>query len=125
MSIIIDDPKLIAALTADVVNHEIRSPAGKMLGRVIPVTARIDYKSICIEDSSLLAAFTEAKVLQELRTSDGRLLGRFVPLDVDWAEMDFDFPEIDYSKAKWYTSDEVMERLRSITREAERRHQEL
>jgi hypothetical protein len=54
----------------------------------------------------------------EVRTADGRLLGRFTPAKMSCPEVGLTDEELDERlndpNAKWYTTDEVMARLREL-----------
>jgi len=79
-----------------------------------------------IEDRRAIEAFAEATQPIELRSPDGRLLGQFVPVE---PSKKMSFPEFGMTdeeifrqdndpNTKWYTADEVMERLRQLRKKA-------
>ena len=80
--------------------------------------------SFTISDPSAVSAFAAAKEPIELKAPDGRVLGQFVPVA---ASKKMSFPEFGMTdeelerldndpNQKWYTADEVMARLRDLTK---------
>ena len=82
--------------------------------------------SVKIQDEHAVAALTAAKTLVELQAPDGRLLGKFVPADpatkVSFPEFGLTDEELELLESapgqRWYTPEEVMERLRHLTKKA-------
>lgn len=81
---------------------------------------------IFIHDETTVASLVNAAHSQDLRTTDGRLLGKFIPAgDKSLAYPDYEFgmseEELDAREnrpdAKWYTHEEVMERLRQLRKD--------
>jgi len=79
--------------------------------------------SILISDQPTVAALATATGPQEVRGPDGRLLGQFIPAPragMTYPELGLTDEELNRRlndpNAKWYTPEEVMERLREIDR---------
>jgi len=79
-----------------------------------------------IEDPKAVATLEAARTPIEIQTADGRYLGRFIPGD---ESNRMSFPEFGFTDAelerrandpgvRWYTAEEVMERLRQLQKKA-------
>jgi hypothetical protein len=77
-----------------------------------------------IHDKNAVAILAAATTSVELRAPDGRVLGQFVPIE---PSKKMSFPEFEMTdeeierldndpNIRWYTADEVMERLRQLRR---------
>jgi hypothetical protein len=77
-----------------------------------------------LQDQNAIAALEAAKVPVDVQTADGRYIGRFIPVD---PSNKMSFPEFGLTdeelerlendpNQKWYTADEVMARLRELTK---------
>ena len=75
-----------------------------------------------IQDQNAIAAMDAAKTPVDVQTADGRYLGRFIPAD---PANKMSFPEFGMTdeeifrmdndpNTKWYTAEEVMDRLRQL-----------
>jgi hypothetical protein len=82
--------------------------------------------AVQINDKEAVAALAAATAPLELRAPDGRVLGQFVPVEPS-KKMSFPefgmtdeeiFREDNDPNTKWYTADEVMERLRQLRKKA-------
>jgi hypothetical protein len=82
--------------------------------------------SVQIHDQKVVEVLATATSPLELRAPDGRLLGQFVPVE---SSKRMSFPEIGITdeelerrerdpNVRWFTADEVMERLRSLRKGA-------
>jgi hypothetical protein len=77
-----------------------------------------------IEDRRAIEAFAEATQPIELRAPDGRLLGQFVPVEPskkmsfpEFGMTDEEIERLDNDpNQEWYTPEQVMERLRELTK---------
>jgi len=80
--------------------------------------------SFVIQDQQALDTFARATDPIELKAPDGRVLGQFVPVE---PSKKMSFPEFGMTdeeivrmdndpNTKWYTAEEVMERLRQLRR---------
>jgi len=78
--------------------------------------------SVIIRDQLAIETFAKALAPIEVRAPDGRVLGQFVPVEPGEK---MTYPELGITDAelvrrandpdvRWYTADEVMERLRSL-----------
>jgi len=78
--------------------------------------------SFVIRDQQAIETFASAQEPIEVRAPDGRVLGRFVPVE---SSKKMSYPELGITdeeferrandpNVRWYTADEVMERLRSL-----------
>jgi len=81
--------------------------------------------SFVIQDPRAVATFASAKDPIELKAPDGRVLGQFVPVE---PSKKTSFPEFGMTdeeifrmdndpNMKWYTPEEVMERLRQLRKQ--------
>jgi hypothetical protein len=78
---------------------------------------------IQISDQTTVNQLTEALGIQEVHAPDGRVLGQFIPArrpGMSFPEFGITDVELDRQlndpNMKWYTPEEVMERLREIDR---------
>jgi hypothetical protein len=75
-----------------------------------------------IQDQNAIAAMESAKSPLDVQTADGRHLGRFIPADptgrMNFPEFGMTDEELERREndpnVRWYTADEVMDRLRSL-----------
>ena len=82
--------------------------------------------SIEFIDESIATRLFAVSKPSELRAPDGRLVGQFIPAErkgkVSFPEFGMTDEELEARAnrpdAKWYTADEVMSRLRELTKES-------
>jgi hypothetical protein len=82
--------------------------------------------AVQIHDEKAVAALSAATAPLELRAPDGRLLGQFIPVEpskkMTYPEFGLTDEEwerrINDPNTRWYTADEVMERLRQLRKDA-------
>ena len=82
--------------------------------------------SIQINDEKAVAVLAAATAPVELRGPDGRVLGQFVPADPskrmsfpEFGMTDEEITRLDNDpNTRWFTANEVMERLRQLRRKA-------
>jgi hypothetical protein len=80
--------------------------------------------SVQIHDAKAVAVLALATAPVELRAPDGRVLGQFVPVEPskrmsfpEFGMTDEELERLDNDpNQKWYTADEVMARLRELTK---------
>jgi len=80
--------------------------------------------SVQIHDAKAVAGLALATAPVELRAPDGRVLGQFVPVEPskrmsfpEFGMTDEELERLDNDpNQKWYTADEVMARLRELTK---------
>ena len=82
--------------------------------------------SIFLHDEYTIARLIDTLTSQDLRTTDGRLLGRFIPA----GDRRMAYPEYELvdeaieawdANTKFYTAEEVMERLRQLMKGGEKK----
>jgi hypothetical protein len=82
--------------------------------------------SFVIRDEQAIETFATAREPFEVKAPDGRVLGQFVPVE---PSKKMSFPEFEMTdeeifredndpNMRWYTADEVMARLRELTKKA-------
>jgi hypothetical protein len=76
---------------------------------------------IVINDESVVATLSATSSPEEVRAPDGRVLGQFIPArttKMTFPELGMTDEELDRRvnrpDARWYTAEEVMERLRQL-----------
>jgi hypothetical protein len=82
--------------------------------------------SVLVKDESLIASLSAMSSPSELHTPDGKVLGRFIPSPgkgkMSYPEFGMTDEELDARAsrpdAKWYSADEVMARLRELTKDS-------
>jgi hypothetical protein len=79
-----------------------------------------------IQDPGAIAVMSAAKAPVDVQTADGKYLGRFIPGDesnrMTYPEFGFTDAELDRRAndpgVRWYSADEVMERLRQLRKDS-------